>query len=899
MLRSLFTAVTGVRAHQTMLDVTGNNISNATTTGFKKDNTIFADLMYQANKYASGSGDTRGGINPAQVGLGVSVSAIETIHTQGSGQYTGNNSDMMIQDKGFFVYANGTQQLYSRSGACVLDNNSDMVMSGSGYKLQGYQYEKTPLDGYQQSAELTTVNIPLGQKIDASATTRVDYQCNLDSETSAYLPYGFADIPYNANASFKDSTNGNAVVSMNGTDYEMSFDTHGLDPAAEKFSLAAINAAAADPEDPSGYDASGTGVQQYLKINFSSGGATQTVGLDMVNIDEDSGMPVLSLPRITADPVVPATDPATYTYTFPTIPNVNTANGALTFVGLLDNENRFMTGTSGGNTFTRYVDGAAINYTIPPTTDQATLNQYKVVYQFPGSTPPQYFAAEYDDNSGTLQFRELKFMNGTKDVTALASGSLTTDLTAGSDMMNAVDNATGIKIKTAASVFSYNVKDNMNYTSFKLEGAPTIPAGTMVNGEALPAATSQNVEYNFIVEFDESANEFGSDLSKTASKVTLWYYGISNADADPTRNGDGMPRMHKLEATAFFNADGTFESVAWSDANNDNAPLGYRIVDEDGAAGPNFQIAVGSASATSTKTDTLNFKQAQNLDNPGPVDSDGVWTTNGSTYQGGFHATKMTIYDDNGKTHTLEVNFKKLTENRWRWEAFLVERNEETGMDEIVNIIPDPRSGEIEFDGSGRIDSAIADSNDAQRRGTGSDQFPNAEVEITLPFSLNGQPNSTITLNFGGGVGKGGENIDGITQFASETTTKAVYQDGYTMGVLKNYSVATDGTITGSYDNGVNIPLYRVALATFANEQGLEKVGNSMFAASVNSGNANIDGAESNGKGSIMSQYLEMSNVDLTEEFTHLIIAQRGFQANTRVVTVSDQILEEVVNLKR
>lgn len=875
MLRSLFTAVTGVRAHQTMLDVTGNNISNANTTGFKKDNTIFADLMYQANKYASGAGDTRGGINPAQVGLGVSVAAIETIHTQGSGQFTGNNSDMMIQDKGFFVYANGTQQLFSRSGACVLDNNSDMVMSGSGYKLQGYQFESTPLDGYQQSAELSTVNIPLGQKIDASATTRVDYQCNLNSETSAYLPYGFADIPYNANASFKNSTNGNAVVSMNGTDYEMSFETAGLNTAASDL----VSGGA-------GYDAKGAGVQQYLNINFSSGGTTQRIGFDMVNIDKDSGMPVLSLPRITA--VTNQTTGDT-TYRYPTELS-STEDGQ--FVGILTNDNRLITAVEGTTATT--ADGGPLDLA---GIDQTTLDSYKVVYQFPGSTPPKYFAAEYDDASGTLQFRELKFINGSTDVTDNATSA---GLVA--DLQNA-DALQGALIKTAASVFSYNVKDNMNYTSFKLEGAPTLPAGAPVyngaldpvNGTALTDATSANVEYNFIVEFNERANEFGSDLSKTASSVTLWYYGVSTADANA---GDFTARMHKLEATAFFNADGTFESVAWSDANNYNAPLGYRIVDENGV-GPNFQIAVGSASATSTKTDTLNFKQAQNLDNPGPVDSDGAWTTNGSTYQGGFHATKMTIYDDNGKTHTLEVNFKKLTENRWRWEAFLVERNEDTGMDEIVNIIPDPRSGEIEFDGSGRIDSAIADSNDAKRRGTGSDQFPNAEVEITLPFSLNGQPNSTITLNFGGGVGKGGENIDGITQFASETTTKAVYQDGYTMGVLKNYSVATDGTITGSYDNGVNIPLYRVALATFANEQGLEKVGNSMFAASVNSGNANIDGAESNGKGSIMSQYLEMSNVDLTEEFTHLIIAQRGFQANTRVVTVSDQILEEVVNLKR
>ena len=363
--------------------------------------------------------------------------------------------------------------------------------------------------------------------------------------------------------------------------------------------------------------------------------------------------------------------------------------------------------------------------------------------------------------------------------------------------------------------------------------------------------------------------------------------------------------MHKLEANVAFNADGTFDYVEWIDTTNDNAPMGFRIVDGNlldaagafagDAALANFQITAGSANAASSTKDTLMFMQAQSLDSPGSKENLGVWSTVGSESQGGFHATKTTIYDDNGNTHTLEVTFKKLTENRWRWEAFLVEQDE-SGNDVLVNIIPDPRSGEIEFDGSGRISNAIPDG--GLRRGDGQ-SIPNAEVQITLPFSLNGQPNSTVTLNFGGGVGSGGSALDGVTQFASETTTKPVYQDGYTMGVLKNYSVASNGIITGSYSNGVNIPLYRVALATFANEQGLEKVGGTMFQASVNSGNANIDGAESNGKGSIMSQYVEMSNVDLTEEFTHLIIAQRGFQANTRVVTVSDQILEEVVNLKR
>ena len=93
--------------------------------------------------------------------------------------------------------------------------------------------------------------------------------------------------------------------------------------------------------------------------------------------------------------------------------------------------------------------------------------------------------------------------------------------------------------------------------------------------------------------------------------------------------------------------------------------------------------------------------------------------------------------------------------------------------------------------------------------------------------------------------------------------------------------------------------LYRVALATFANQQGLEKTGETAFIPTINSGEPNIDAADSGGKGKITGATLEMSNVDLTEEFTRLIISQRGFQANTRVVTTSDQILEEVVNLKR
>ena len=817
MLRSLMTAVTGVRAHQTMLDVTGNNIANANTTGFKKDNTVFADLMYQANKYASGAGDARGGINPAQVGLGVSVSAIETIHTQGSGSYTGNPSDMMIQDKGFFIYSDGSSQLYSRSGALVLDANSDMVMAGQGYKLQGYKMEETPLEGYQQAADLSTVNIPLGQKIDAKATTRVDYQCNLDSRTSAYLSYGFADLPYNVTAGWSGNSTGTARITMDGTEYDMSFLTN-------------FNATA---------NANGTGVN-YLGINLALGDNTTQVMFDMTGIDATTGLPKLSLPSIT---------------------DVNGTNTGSIAVGT----NNFVGWLSPDLTF---VDDPT---TIAAGTAQEVLDTYIPVYQFPGQVPPTYFAAQYDDTTGALRIRNVTFTPEDDTTETITTG------------------ATNIKANPV--LFSYNIKDNMKYTSFQLSGAATVP------GTDGSDAASRNVSYNFIAEFDESvdvSSSASSSLAKTSSRMVLWYHGYSNTDAaDITNATEGI---HKLEATVYFNPDGTFDSVEWDATSNDEAPMGYRIVagellDGSGNADANFQIAPGKSSSTSSKSDTLVFQQAQNLDSPS-----GKWDTQGTMYQGGYHATKCTIYDDNGKEHTLEVTYKKITENRWRWEAFIVEKND-AGEDVLSNIIPQPSSGEIEFDGSGRISNAVTSDN--ARRGEGNERYPNAEVEITIPFSLNGQPNSVVTLNFGGGVGSGGSALDGVTQFASETTTKPVYQDGYTMGVLKNYSVAVDGLITGAYDNGVNIPLYRVALATFANEQGLEKVGNTMFRATVNSGNANIDGATVNGKGSIMSQYVEMSNVDLTEEFTHLIIAQRGFQANARTLTVSDQILEEVVNLKR
>ncbi|MDR3332647.1 MAG: flagellar hook-basal body complex protein, partial [Synergistaceae bacterium] len=134
MLRSLYSAVSGVKAHQTYLDVTGNNIANVNTTGFKKDMLQFKDMIYQDQKSPSGpdSSIPIGGVNPAQVGLGVRVGSIETNLSQGSLQSTGMDSDMAIQGSGFFIVKSSAQTYYTRAGNFTLDRDGNLVMAGNG-----------------------------------------------------------------------------------------------------------------------------------------------------------------------------------------------------------------------------------------------------------------------------------------------------------------------------------------------------------------------------------------------------------------------------------------------------------------------------------------------------------------------------------------------------------------------------------------------------------------------------------------------------------------------------------------------------------------------------------------------------------------------------------------------
>ena len=181
MLRSLFSGISGLRSHQTMLDVTGNNIANVNTTGFKSSQTQFQDALSQVVQNASGAQAGTGGTNPAQVGLGVRVAGVTTNFTQGASQLTGRSTDMMIQGDGFFAVRKGTDTFYTRAGGFDFDATGQMVMPGEGALVQGWAAVNGVID---TNGPLTDLKVPAGTLMGAVATTSATYGGNLQSDAA-------------------------------------------------------------------------------------------------------------------------------------------------------------------------------------------------------------------------------------------------------------------------------------------------------------------------------------------------------------------------------------------------------------------------------------------------------------------------------------------------------------------------------------------------------------------------------------------------------------------------------------------------------------------------------------------------------------------------------------------
>ena len=176
MLRSLFSGISGLKAHQQMLDVVSNNIANVNTTGFKSSNAVFEDTLSQLLRPAGASTDTSGGLDPTQIGLGVKLAGVQQNFEQGSTQITNKATDIMVNGDGFFVLDAGGQQVYSRAGAFTLDNDGNLVNPDGAY-VQGYAATNGVISAYGQ---LSKLKLQAGLSIPGKATTTVAVGGNLD-----------------------------------------------------------------------------------------------------------------------------------------------------------------------------------------------------------------------------------------------------------------------------------------------------------------------------------------------------------------------------------------------------------------------------------------------------------------------------------------------------------------------------------------------------------------------------------------------------------------------------------------------------------------------------------------------------------------------------------------------
>ncbi len=239
-------------------------------------------------------------------------------------------------------------------------------------------------------------------------------------------------------------------------------------------------------------------------------------------------------------------------------------------------------------------------------------------------------------------------------------------------------------------------------------------------------------------------------------------------------------------------------------------------------------------------------------------------------------ATGVTVYDTAGTAHVLTLYFNKTEDRTWTWRAM-------AKGDEIVGGVPgelsEQATGRLTFDTDGRL-------------------LESQQDKLTFQFNKGALPDQEIRFNFGAEKSKGGAGLQ-ITQYGTNSETYKTLQDGYTAGTLAGLTFNDDGMLTAIYSNGQNVNLAQIALAKFENPEGLFKVGQNRFRESRLSGQATIGAPQAGGRGSVSSKTIESSTTDIANEFINLMTAQRNFQANAKVISTADEMMHEVLNVKR
>ncbi|KQH64181.1 flagellar hook protein FlgE [Campylobacter coli] len=846
MMRSLWSGVSGLQAHQVAMDVEGNNISNVNTTGFKYSRADFGTMFSQTVKIATAPTDGRGGSNPLQIGLGVSVSSTTRIHSQGSVQTTDKNTDVAINGDGFFMVSDdgGLTNYLTRSGDFKLDAYGNFV-NNAGFVVQGWNinWDDQTIDS---SRTPQNIFIDPGMHIPAAKSTEVAIKANLNSGlnigTSSRNLYALDSVhgwnnktqrPEDENDTGTTqfyTTSKNAVeVTEKGVDAGSLFNANGtglnlregqgiwVSYADAKFTTDRANGANV-------FDPNLTVAQQNNVIFWGNKDISVTLDINLNGV------------RIQND-------------------NIRSLDEAIAYINTFTAPTDTRDGT--GVKAVKKADGSGIEF-VNDNADGTTDNMKNIDLTVNvGNSAGERNTINYDANTGVFSPQGGNLTTAQND----------TDWIAGAAQVGQPQN---VKVVTAHKyIYSSN--------------PVTIPP--MINPDGGPAFQPNN----------------GNRPTDPAS-ANYWdaiQGSLKNTTERTFRTTEDLRELLQRDARygVDYNGSGIIDNATPTfDANDINQAVKV-VVTENG----NFAISNANetstipANAATTNPKNMSFNITAYSNKQGTVSTNDAFTKIFKAFDGPLvignqikeseqlklsaFSAGLEIYDSLGSKHTLEVQFVK-------------QSTTQDGGNEWQMIIRVPEPAEINTTGEGPTNIIV-----------GTARFNNdgslaSYTPRTINFSPNNgaAPNQQIKLSFG----TSGSN-DGLVSSNSASTLTGQATDGYTSGNLKPEAIRVDdkGNILGEFTNGKTFAVAKIAMASVANNSGLEEIGGNLFKVTANSGNIVVGEAGTGGRGEMKTSALEMSNVDLSRSLTELIIIQRGYQANSKTISTSDQMLQTLIQLKQ
>lgn len=853
-MRSLWSGVSGLQAHQVAMDVEGNNISNVNTTGFKYSRADFGTMFSQTVKIATAPTDGRGGSNPLQIGLGVSVSSTTRIHSQGSVQTTDKNTDVAINGDGFFMVSDdgGLTNYLTRSGDFKLDAYGNFV-NNAGFVVQGWNinWDTQSIDS---SRTPQNIFIDPGMHIPAAQSTEVAIKANLNSGLNigtASRPLYSLDSVHGFNqktGETKDendtgttqfyTTSKNAVeVTEKGVDAGSLFNANGqglnlrdgqgiwVSYADAKYSTNQLGFNAFDPN-----------LHQNQTAAFWGNG-NQKTKLDIV-----------------INGVVIQND------------TIGSIDEAIAYINTFTAPTDARQGT--GVRAVKNADGSGIDF-VNDNADGTTDNMKNInLVVNANNTAGEAWTATWNAATNTFnQYIPIQQNNA----------SLWTATGGQAGTQNNLTGGRSAQIITAHK-YIYSSSPQTLPPMYNPDGGFTYIPGTNAqppawNGTDAATIGSQNY-YNAVMN--------GSLLNTNIRTfhTTEDLRELLQRDARYGVDYDGSGKFAAADVNenvkVVVNSSGAFSLTNVNETSNSPILVTGGVPLNFGSHNMNFNITAYTDERGTVSTNDAFTKIFKGLDGSFPA---GNQVKQSELLKLSAFSAGLEIYDSLGSKHTLEVQFVK-------------QSTTQDGGNEWQMIIRVPEPAEINTTGEGP-NNIIVGTARFNNDGSLSNYNPR-----TINFSPNNgaAPNQQIKLSFG----TSGSN-DGLVSSNSASTLTGQATDGYTSGNLKPDAIRVDdkGNILGEFTNGKTFAVAKIAMASVANNSGLEEIGGNLFKVTANSGNIVVGEAGTGGRGEMKTSALEMSNVDLSRSLTELIIIQRGYQANSKTISTSDQMLQTLIQLKQ